>query len=383
MKQNALHSFSTGKATLISLLAPTLLATCPLSASASTPGTSMTQQTADVLKGTVTDSQGEPIVGATIKVKGTAGGTISDIDGNFTVKAPAGATIEISYVGFKTMEVKAAPAMKVKMLEDSKQLNEVVVVGFGTQKKTNLTGAVAMVDGDDLATRPVTSAAQALQGMVPGLQISQNSGSMDAKATINVRGTATIGQGSSGDPLVLVDGSEADINTINPQDIESISVLKDAAASSIYGSRAPFGVILITTKKGKNGKVTVNYNNSFRISSPIRQKHMMNSVDFAAWMNDSYYNSGWGTYFSSDWMKQIKDYHDAKPVGPGTRQLADGTLAYGIGSSNGTTWDDGYAHGIDDVDWYDAIYKKSTFSMEHTASVSGGSDKVNYDASFD
>ena len=382
MKHKALHSL-TNKTAFVSLLAPALLASCPQSASASAAGIGITQQNAKKLTGTVVDAKGEPIIGATIKVKGSSTGTVTDIDGNFSVEAKPGVTIEISYVGFKTTEVKAGANMKVTLNEDSQSLNEVVVVGFGTQKKANLTGAVAMVDGEDLAARPVTSAAQALQGMVPGLQISQNSGSMDAKATINVRGTATIGQGSSGDPLVLVDGSEADINTINPQDIESISVLKDAAASSIYGSRAPFGVILITTKKGKNGKVTVNYNNSFRISSPIRQKHMMNSVDFASWMNDTYYNSGWGTYFSTDRMKQIVDYHNAKQVGPGTRQLADGTLVYGIGSSNGTTWDDGYANGIDDVDWYDAIYKKSTFSMEHTASVSGGSEKFNYYASFD
>ncbi len=382
MNHNALHQL-TGKTALVSLLAPALLTVCPLSASATTPGIGSVQQSADLLKGTVTDSQGEPIVGATVKLKGSTGGTISDIDGNFSVKARTGAVLEISYVGFKTIEVKATAGMKVTLVEDSKQLNEVVVVGFGTQKKANLTGAVAMVDGDDLAARPVTTAAQALQGMVPGLQITQSSGSMDATASINVRGTATIGQGSSGSPLILVDGSEADINTINPQDIESISVLKDAAASSIYGSRAPFGVILITTKKGKSGKVTVNYNNSFRFNSPIRQKHMMNSVDFAAWMNDSYYNSGWGTYFNSDYMKQIEAYHNAKPVGPGTRQLADGTLVYGISSSNGQVWDDGYSHGIDDVDWYDAIYKSTTFSMEHTASVSGGSDKFNYYASFD
>ena len=150
--------------------------------------------------------------------------------------------------------LKTASAMNIVMKDDTHTLNEVVVVGFGTQKKVNLTGAVAMVGGDDLAERPVTSAAQALQGMMPGLQISSSSGSMDATTSINVRGTGTIGQGSSGSPLILIDGAEGDINTVNPQDIENISVLKDAAASSIYGSRAPFGVILITTKKGKSGK---------------------------------------------------------------------------------------------------------------------------------
>ena len=221
MKHKALHSL-TNKTAFVSLLAPALLASCPQSASASAAGIGITQQNAKKLTGTVVDAKGEPIIGATIKVKGSSTGTVTDIDGNFSVEAKPGVTIEISYVGFKTTEVKAGANMKVTLNEDSQSLNEVVVVGFGTQKKANLTGAVAMVDCEAPAARPVTSAAQALQGMVPGLQISQNSGSMDAKATINVRGTATIGQGSSGDPLVLVDGSEADINTINPQDIESI-----------------------------------------------------------------------------------------------------------------------------------------------------------------
>lgn len=202
--------------------------------------------------------------------------------------------LEISYVGFKTIEMKATSGMKVKLLEDSKQLNEVVVVGFGTQKKTNLTGSVAMVDGEDLAARPVTTAAQALRY---GARTA-NHAKQRLHGCHSFHQRAWYGYHRSGFKRLTSHPCrrlEADINTINPQDIESISVLKDAAASSIYGSRAPFGVILITTKKGKNGKVTVNYNNSFRFSSPIRQKHMMNSVDFAAWMNDSYYNSGWGT----------------------------------------------------------------------------------------
>lgn len=214
------------------------------------------------------------------------------------------------------------------------------------------------------------------------MRISSSSGSLESNPSINVRGTATIGEGTSGDPLILIDGSEGDINTLNPQDIESISVLKDAAASSIYGSRAPFGVILITTKSGKKGKVTVNYNNSFRFSSLIRGKHMMNSVDFASWMNDFTATNGGSAFFSDDRMAQIKAYHEATPYGPGTRITKDGTLLYGISSSNGSTWDDGYAAGIDDVDWYDVVYRGSTFSQEHNASVSGASDVVNYYVSF-
>lgn len=155
-------------------------------------------------------------------------------------------------------------------------LEEVVVVGFGTQKKVNLTGSVGIATAKELESRPVSSATQALQGLVPGLKITTSSGALDQNMDISVRGTGTIGS-SSGSPLILIDGMEGDINTVNPQDIENISVLKDAAASSIYGSRAPFGVILITTKKGKAGKATINYNNSFRIASPIGLPESMDS----------------------------------------------------------------------------------------------------------
>lgn len=267
------------------------------------------------------------------------------------------------------------------MQEDSKNLNEVVVVGFGTQKKVNLTGSVAVVDGKKLTQRPVQSAAQALQGIVPGLQISNSSGgSLESNPSINIRGTATIGEGSSGSPLVLIDGMEGDINTINSQDIESISVLKDAAASSIYGSRAPFGVILITTKGGnKEGKVVVNYNNSFRFSNLIRGKHMMNSVDFASWMNDARTNTGSSVFFENDRMKQIIAYHNATPYTPGVRKADDGTLLYAIPAKpDNSVWQDGYAYGIDDIDWYNVVYKKTAFAHEHNASVSGGNDKFNY-----
>jgi len=344
----------------------------------------ITQQS-NVVKGHVVDPTGEPIIGATVKVKGsTSAGAITDLDGKFSLEAQPGAILEISYIGFKNQEVKVGRGpINITMVEDSKALNEVVVVGFGTQKKVNLTGSVAVVDGEELAQRPVQSAAQALQGVVPGLQISSTSGSLESNPSINVRGTATIGEGSSGSPLILIDGMEGDINTVNPQDIESISVLKDAAASSIYGSRAPFGVILITTKNGsKEGKVTVNYNNSFQFSNLIRGKHMMNSVDYAAWVNDAKTNSGQSVFFGEDRMKQIVAYHNATPYSPGVRQAADGTLLYAIPTENGTTWADGYGYGIDDVDWYDVVYKGTAFSMEHNASVNGGSDKMNYYASF-
>lgn len=347
-----------------------------------------TSTTQSQKKGTVTgivkDSQGNPIIGAGVSVKGSKQGVITDMDGKFVLPAAPGSHLVVTFVGFTPQEVIAQEGtMNVTLQENSKQLNELVVVGFGTQKKANLTGAVSVVGGEELAQRPTTNATQALQGMVPGLQITNSKGSLENTPDINVRGTATIGQGTSGSPLVLIDGMEGDLNTINSDDIASISVLKDAAASSIYGSRAPFGVILITTKSGsKDGKVKINYNNSFRWGTPIRMKHMMNSVDFASWMNDSKVNNGEGIHFSSERMAAIQEYANATPVGPGTRRTADGKLVYGISSSNGTTWDDGYATGIDDVDWYGEVYKKWTFSQEHNFSATGGNAKFNYYASF-
>lgn len=341
-------------------------------------------QNETTVKGHVVDADGEPVIGATVKVKGTSNGTVTDIDGNFVLRNVSGGSIEVSYIGFvtQTIALNGRHNVNVTLKEDDKTLNEVVVVGFGTQKKVNLTGSVSVIDGDDIASRPVANATQALQGAVPGLRISSASGTLDATPSINVRGTATIGEGSSGSPLILIDGMEGDLNTINPQDIESISVLKDAAASSIYGSRAPFGVILVTTKSGGSGRVTVNYNNSFRFKSLIHAKHSMNSVDFASWMNDVDANNGEGVFFDSDRMANIAAYHNATPSGPGQRTTADGRVIYAIDSSNGTTWNDGYGYGIDDIDWYDVVYKSHAFSQEHNASVNGGDKNFNYYASF-
>ena len=376
------------RAVLYSLLLSAGFIASPASvfaASESFPVTQSSLQNKVSISGTVRDAMGEPVIGASVVEKGTTNGTVTDLDGNFSLSVSSGATLEISFIGFKTQEIKVEPgkAINVTLKEDTEVLDEVVVVGFGTQKKVNLTGAVGVVTQEEIAQRPVTNVTQALQGVVPGLQITQTNGSLENTPSVNVRGTTTIGQGTSGNPLVLIDGMEGDLNTINPQDIASISVLKDAAASSIYGSRAPFGVILITTKSGSTeGKTTVNYNNSFRWGTPINMNHMMNSVDFASWMNDTFTNGGGGAYFTPERMEQIVAYHNAQPYGPGQRITEDGTILYGIGAQDNGQWLDGYANGIDDVDWYDAIYKKWTFSQEHNFSVNGGTKKLNYYASF-
>lgn len=322
------------------------------------------------VSGVVTDTKGEPVIGANVVVKGTTHGTITDLDGRFTLEVPSEATLEITYIGYVAQEVpvKNQVSLTIRLAEDSQKLDEVVVVGFGTQKKVNLTGSVGTVDAEALASRPVVNATQALQGLVPGLQISSTSGSLDKTADINIRGTGTIAEGSSSSPLVLIDGMEGDINSINPQDIAAISVLKDAAASSIYGSRAPFGVILITTKSGKSGETSVNYNNSFRWGGPVRKQHMMDSYTFATYFNDGFKNSGWGVYFDEPHMQRIKDYQN-------------GTLTSGI-PAGGNFWADGYAEGNANTDWYDVIYKDWSFSEEHNVSVNGGSDRISYYASL-
>ena len=375
------------RAMMALLLCTGFIAMHPLAMSAKEDVSSLNvvQQQKSV-SGVIKDSTGEPVIGANVREKDNpTNGTITDLDGKFILNVAQATKLEISFIGYKTVVVDAIPGktIDVKLEDDSEMLDEVVVVGFGTQKKVNLTGSVGVVTAEELKERPVTNAAQALQGVVPGLQITQTNGSLEDTPSINVRGTTTIGQGTSGDPLVLIDGMEGDLNTINPQDIANISVLKDAAASSIYGSRAPFGVILITTKSGsKEGKTSINYNNSFRWGTPINMNHMMNSVDFASWMNDTFANLGNAVFFDANRMEQIVAYHNATPYKPGQRITSDGTIMTGISAGDNGYWLDGYGYGIDDVDWYSEIYKKWTFSQEHNFSVSGGTNKLNYYASF-
>lgn len=325
----------------------------------------VSQQSVQV-KGTVVDKTGMPIIGASIVAQGTSNGTITDLDGNFVLTVKVGTVLKISYVGYKDKltTINNSDPLKIVMDEDTETLDEIVVVGFGTQKKVNLTGSVAMVDSKELSSRPVTNATQALQGMVPGLQISNSNGSLESSSSINIRGTGTIGQGSSGSPLVLIDGMEGDINTLNPQDIENISVLKDAAASSIYGSRAPFGVILITTKKGGDGKTSVSYNNSFRWNSPVLLPEIMDSYTFASYFNIANMNSGSGVFFDDEHMQRIKDYQAGKI----STQIIP----------QGDKWANGYLEGNANNEWYDIYYKDFAFSQEHNLTVNGGTNQFNY-----
>ena len=211
------------------------------------------QLQSQAISGVVVDAKGEPVIGASVIEKGTTNGIVTDINGKFTLNVKPGAILKISFVGYQPQEVKASRTMRIVLKEDMELLDEVVIVGYGTQKKANLTGAVSTVDvSKTLEARPQSDVSKALQGVVPGLSIINTSGKLNGKPTMTIRGTGTLSNSAKSDPLIVVDGVPMeDISFLNTQDIENISVLKDAASTSIYGTRAAFGVVLITTKAAK------------------------------------------------------------------------------------------------------------------------------------
>lgn len=318
--------------------------------------------------GVVKDASGETIIGASVRVKDTNNGVITDLDGKFELNnVPLGAVLEVTYVGYQpfSVEWKGEP-LTITLKEDSELLDEVVVVGYGVQKKVNVTGSVSMVESDVFESRPVQNVSQALQGQIPGLNLSVGNygGALDASMSINIRGTGTIGEGSSASPLVLIDGIEGDLDALNPNDIESVSVLKDASSASIYGARAAFGVILITTKSGASGKPRVNYSGNVRISQGINMPKMANSYDFATMFNLANTNDGGSVIFDDTYMQNILDYMNGN--------LEQSTIASG---SSWAKWNEG---AYDNIDWIQEFYGGNAVSQEHNLSVSGGSDKIQY-----
>ena len=314
--------------------------------------------------GTVEDDLG-PVPGASVVVKGTTNGNITDMDGNFTLEGVKnGDIIQISFIGYTTQEITytGQSTLHIKLAEDTQKLEEVVVVGYGVQKKVNLTGAVGIADGDILEDRPIGNIAQGLQGVVPNLNIDFSSGDPTASTTFNVRGATSLNGGSA---LLLVDGVEtADLSLLNPQDIESVSVLKDAASASIYGARAAFGVVLITTKKGKKEqKVQVNYNNNFSWSTASRLPEGISSDKWLRAMNEAGTNSSAWTW-SPALVEAVDKYLAGQ--GPSSFPNTDGQItALGEWSYAGNT------------DWFKEMYQPA-FMQQHNASISGGSDKSTY-----
>ena len=237
----------------------------------------MTAQEMKKVTGTVLDTMGEPMIGATVKPYGEQGGTVTDLDGKFQLNVPQGTKqLTITYIGYKTMTVNLkGNTVNVVMSEDTNMMEELVVVGYGSVKKGDVTNAVAQVKGDDLADRPVSNIASALQGELAGVEVRTTSGAPGSGVQISVRGATSINEDGTSNPLFVVDGvpmdDDFDLITLNPQDIESIEVLKDASSSAIYGSRGANGVVIITSKKGSDdGKVNVSFKADFSLSSPER-----------------------------------------------------------------------------------------------------------------
>ena len=261
------------------------------------------------IKGTVVDAKGETVIGATVMEKGTSNGTITDFDGNFTIKVKEGAILVFTYIGYQTTEVPAQQDMKVTMKDDAEVLQEVVVTGYTTQRKADLTGAISTVSVDEMAKQNENNPMKALQGRVPGMNITAD-GNPSGAATVRIRGVGTL---NDNDPLYIIDGvpTKAGMHELNGNDIESIQVLKDAASASIYGSRAANGVIIITTKKGKDGKIKVNFDGSIAASFYTNKIETMNASEWgkAYWqasVNDGLNPSNNNLGYNYDWSYDAK-----------------------------------------------------------------------------
>lgn len=302
-----------------------------------------------ILRGTIIDTDGTPIIGANVVIKGSSNGTISDFDGHFSLEAKEGDVLVVSYIGYTDYEVRVGNQnnLSITLKEDSKALDEVVVVGYGTQTKVNLTGAVSTISKDDLVNRPVTNVSSALQGLTPGVTITSGTGQPGNDAsTIRVRGVGTL---NNANPYILVDGIETGtFDSIDPNDIESISVLKDAASAAIYGSKAANGVILVTTKRGKKGKATVSYNGNVSFSNVTTLIDRLSSYDYARLYNQLLTQSGGSPRFTDEDLQLFKDGSDP--------------------------------YGHPNTVWTDYIYQTG-FMHKHNLNVSGGSEDVKYMAS--
>lgn len=310
---------------------------------------------AKIVKGTVTSAtDGEPLIGATVKVEGTNVTTVTDLDGNFTIEANDGQFFSVSYLGFVDQKVKVAGSdFQVKLKEENNSLNEVVVVGYGVQKKKLVTGSTVQVKGDDVAKLNTNNPLQALQGQTPGMSIISESGQPGDGLKVNIRGVGTNGSSS---PLYIIDGVRGDIATLNPSDIESIDVLKDAASAAIYGSQSANGVVLITTKSGKEGRTVISFDAYYGWQNAAHKVKMLNAQQYMTIMDEQSINSGGAAY---DWSKYFSK-----------------TDAQG----NVTTWGitDPVTGQIYDIDWIDQMFKKNASTQSYSLGITGGNAKGNY-----
>ncbi|MBO7511249.1 MAG: SusC/RagA family TonB-linked outer membrane protein, partial [Bacteroidales bacterium] len=322
---------------------------------------------AQTIKGTVTDDTGAPVIGAGVLLKGTGNGTITDQHGHYAIAAVNGDILEFSSVGYATQEIEvgAAKVIDVVLETDYLMLDETVVVGYGTQKKVNLTGAVAVVDSEQLKNRQSSTLGGMLQGTMPNVNITFSSGRAGTNATVNIRGITSIA--SSTGPLILVDGVEMNMSDVNPNDVESISVLKDASAAAVYGSRAAFGVILITTKGAAEGRATVTYNGKFSFGDVTTCTDFENRGYYHAYIVDMFGRTYQGQQMTS-YTKE--DYHELwirrndkveDPSRPWVVETENGEYKY-------------YAN----FDWYNFLYDNTRPTHDHNIGVQGGTNRVKY-----
>jgi len=306
------------------------------------------------VKGVVKDEQGEPLIGATVKIVGTTTATLTDIDGAFTINVPVGSSLEVSYVSYTPQVVKITnqSSLDFVLSSSTKALDEVVVIGYGIQKKINLTGAVGVITSEDLQKRPITNISTGLQGLVPGMTVVGNAnGGLpgQSSATIRVRGIGTI---ANSNPLVLIDGVEGDMNIINPNDVENISVLKDAASASIYGNRAANGVILITTKsiKGKDAKPQINFNGYIGFQKPTKMPEMADAATYIEWEMEANRNAGTNSAYNQGNIETVLSGSDPNYFA--------------------------------NTDWVDALFRSSAPQQNYNVSINGKSNNMGYLISY-
>jgi TonB-linked SusC/RagA family outer membrane protein len=327
------------------------------------PASTQLQQVKKLLTGSVTDDRGEPIIGANVVEKGTTNGTITDIDGRFSISAGEQAILQISYIGYVNQEivVKGRASLSVILKEDSQTLNEVVVVGYGTQKKVNLSGAVESVSARKLESRSTNNIGLALQGVVPNLTIDPGSGQANATPSYNIRGMTSLNGGS---PLIIVDGvptDPADFSRMNTADIENLSVIKDASSAAIYGARAAYGVILVTTKKGKTDKLTIQFNNNFNIRTPGR----MPEVVLDPYIQASYkliMGQPWYTLYDEQDLAYAKQRSEDRSLPEVIPHFKDPERWRYFGAT----------------DWYKEVFRNTGTSNSHNINISGMTKNVSY-----
>lgn len=311
---------------------------------------SVTALAQSTIKGKVVDEAGEAIIGASVMIKGSSQGTVTDLDGNFTVQVQPGGVLTISYIGYVTQDVKAANGMRVTLKEDNTTLDDLVVVGYGVQKKSVVTASIAKVSSEDLEGKSRLRADDALKGLAAGVNVTSSSGQPGSKSMIRIRGVGTI---NNSEPLYIIDGMPTDqdgMEAVNPADIESMEVLKDAASGAIYGARAANGVILVTTKKGKIGKASINYNFSYGWQSAWKKRDVTGAADYATLMNEKYIN---GKQSLPETLQYLKDPWNITDI--------NGDKVEGFGT-----------------DWQNALFNDNAPIVQHDVSISGASEKVNY-----